>query len=178
MAEVIQLDQFKKHQIAKRCFKQLNAGFRESYNESTRIPDLSDQVLLFLANPDENSTRLSYQLIQHVILPRNQKPALQPDKKTEIDLMDIHLFLVDKIRFEIMTRLGWLESYPGSDSTVIDLITNYEKTRYDRYNTPPQLSKSHESFDEFIALGKREKETFVRKFFLSAMMAFEGQNRK
>jgi hypothetical protein len=178
MTNVIQLNQFKKRQIARRCFQQLNVNFKESYNAETRIKDFSGLVLLFLANPDETSTALAYQLIQFVLLPKNQQPASTLDKKTEIDLMDIHLYLVDKVRFEIMQRLGWIESYPGCDSSVIDLIIHYEKIRYDRYNTPPQLSKHHEGYDEFMSLGDREKETFVRRFFLSALVAFEGQNKE
>jgi len=178
MAEIIQLDQFRRHQIGKRCFQRLNVKFKKSYNEDTKIGDLSAATLLFLANPDEHSTALSYQLIQYVTLPKNQQPVHPPDKKTEIDLMDIHLYLVDKIRFEIMNRLDWIESYPGSESPIIDLIINYEKIRYDRYNTPPLLAKHHESYDEFISLGDREKETFIRKFFLSALVAFESTYKK
>ncbi len=178
MATVIQLDQFKRHQIGKRCFKHLNARFRESYDGSTKTADLSDQVLLFLANPDEISTSLTYQLIQYVLLPKDRKPIHPPDKKTEIDLMDIHLYLVDKIRFEIMLRLGWIESYPGSDVTIIDLIINYEKTRYDRFKFPPQLSRNHEAFNEFVSLTDREKETFIRKFFLNALVVFSNKDKE
>ena len=178
MATIIKLDHFKRQQIGKNCFKYLNAKFRESYNDTTTVADLSDSVLLFLANPDEKSTTLIYQLIQFVLFPKGSNPSHPPDKKAEIDLMDIHLYLVDKIRFEIMRRLDWIESYPGSGATIIDLIIEYEKTRYDHFKTPPQLSKSHKSYDDFINLTDREKETFVRRFFLDAMVVFSNRGKE
>ena len=62
--------------------------------------------------PEENSTAAYFELVMGVF---NLGPAVRfydLEKTEQIKLTDVHLFLADQVRFELMRRLGWCGRFP------------------------------------------------------------------
>ncbi|MCG8336158.1 MAG: hypothetical protein MJE63_16715 [Proteobacteria bacterium] len=177
MSDIIHLDQYKRRQQAKQCFKFWNAQFRDSFDEATKVGDLPDNVLLFIASPGEKSAGAVYQLIEQVKYPQTRLEE-KDVQKLEMDLMDVHLHLADIFRYEMMYRLGWIESYPKMDCPLLDLIEAIEPGTKDMFSNPPNLKPDHPQYAEFAKLIPREKELFIRKLFVNALIEFNKKVNK
>lgn len=176
MAQVIDLDRYKADQIAQKAYKDWHRRFKETFSFDTCLSDLSDSTLLFLASPEDKSVNAFYELIVSVLesLSDNASPsshAVHP--KNDMDLMDIHLYLADRVRFEMMKRLSWLTSYPGEGVSIILLIRDYRQNKYESFTNPPILSPDHPGYKEYQSLIKRERELYVRKLFVPALLEFK-----
>ena len=66
MAEVIQLESFKRKQAATRGFKSWSKRFGDRLDEQTRLSDLSDNTLLFLISPGDQNIFALYELVMGV----------------------------------------------------------------------------------------------------------------
>ena len=174
MANVIYIDQYKNQKLSRRCFNSWKVRFRETYTNSTQLAEISDKTLLYLATPGEKSTSTFYELIQNINDLTPQQPNPTTDSATEVEKMDIHFYLADKVRFEMMVRLGWLESYPQQQLPIIELVRQFKENHLDLFNNPPQLSTNHPGYEEFRKLIIREQELFIRKLFVSALSAFKA----
>jgi hypothetical protein len=97
---------------------------------------------------------------------------LSPEEKIEV--IDEYLFLLDMIRFECMKRLGWLESYPGEDISLAELIIRFEKLAPHLQAKVPILDKRHPSFEKFKNMDTIDKESFVRKMIPKAIGEFQA----
>jgi hypothetical protein len=86
---------------------------------------------------------------------------LEPVRKMAV--IDEYLFLLDQIRFECMKRLGWLESYPGWNISLVDMIVQFESLGPLIQAQVPALSKGHPGYKEYLALNTFDRESFVRK---------------
>ena len=177
MSDIIHLDQYKRKQQARQCFKFWNAQFRESFDETTKIGDLSDKVLLFVASPGEKSAGAVYQLIEQVKYPESGLEE-RDAQKLEMDLMDIHLHVADIFRYEMMYRLDWIESYPKMDCPILELIEAIEPGSKDMFSNPPDLKSDHPQYPEFEKLIPRERELLIRKLFVNALIEFNKQVKK
>lgn len=175
MAKIIELEQYKKDKIGKRCFKYWNQHLKQSCSFFTQLRDLYDEDLLMLAAPGEESTVMFYMLIQSVHQENNTTLQDQPPTLSEIEKMDLHLYLADKVRLEMMVRLSWLKSYPQQELSVIDLVRQYHLHRLENYNSPPELSSRHPDYHQYQKLINREKELFIRKLFPKALNLFKSK---
>ena len=171
MSNIIQLDPLRKKKLGEKGFRLWNAQFKQSFDENTRLADLPDKVLLFLASPGEKSTGAIYDLIERIRYPHWKYSNPEDEKKREMNLIDIHLYLLDHIRLEMMRRLDWLEEYGGMDTPILDLILDFDKS-HPAFATPPQLAKDHPQIGEYLELIPKEQEVFIRKLAVSALIEF------
>jgi hypothetical protein len=175
MSNIIQLEQYKRSKLGKNSFKYWNSQFHQSFNESTTICDLPDNILLFLASPGDKSEGTINQLIRAIRFPKDKPGTKALQKQVKMMLMDIHLFLLDRLRLEMLLRLGWIDDYPGKKVAILDLILNFSQTNYEQFKNPLPLAHNHPRWQEYNGLIPREKELFIRRLFVNALIEF---NRK
>ncbi|MEJ2363469.1 MAG: hypothetical protein P8017_02100 [Deltaproteobacteria bacterium] len=175
MAEVIQLDSFKRKQAATRGFRSWSRRFKEKLDEQTRLSDLSNKTLLFLISPGDQNIFALYQLVMGVKDLGTTSDFFQLDKAEKMVVIDISIYLLDQLRFECMRRLNWLESSPRSQTPIVDLVEQYPQLKEQGTNLVPSRCESHPKYQIFNRLSELEKETFVRKQIPEAIETF-GKN--
>ena len=92
---------------------------------------------------------------------------LNSDQKMRV--MDLYLFLLDRIRFELMRRLGWLSRYPGDDLTLVELVIQFDKVGPTLQARLPELAPSHSGYSTFVSMNEFEKEEFIRRLIPEAL---------
>jgi hypothetical protein len=97
---------------------------------------------------------------------------LPPKKK--IAVIDRHLFLLDRIRFECMKRLGWLVTYPGEELTLVELVTQFDKLAPGMEAEIPALSPEYPGYKRYSAMNTFDKDAFVRKLVPKALKEIEA----
>jgi hypothetical protein len=175
MAEVIQLDSFKRKQAAIRGFRSWSRRFKERLDEQTRLSDLSDKTLLFLISPGDQNIFALYELVMGIKDLGTTSDFFQLDKAEKIEVIDISIYLLDQLRFECMRRLNWLEGSARSKVPIVELIEQYPQLKEQGTILIPPLSESHPKYQIFKRLSELEKETFIRKQIPEAIEAF-GKN--
>ncbi|MDD2903977.1 MAG: hypothetical protein PHU44_16245, partial [Syntrophales bacterium] len=121
MAEVIDLDGFRRKLAADQAFRTWLARFKEQFGPETRLQDLSPQTLLYLASPGEDNLYVYFDLIMGAQgLGGSVRFRLDDlDYQVKLKIMDTAFALVDRVRFEVMRRLGWVDTAPGMDTPLI-----------------------------------------------------------
>ena len=175
MAEVIQLDSFKRKQAATRGFRSWSRRFKEKLDEQTSLSDLSNKSLLFLISPGDQNIFALYELVMGVKGLGTTSDFFQLDKTEKMEVIDISIYLLDQLRFECMSRLNWLESSARSQVPIVELIEQYPQLREQGATLVPSLSESHPKYQIFTRLSELEKETFIRKQIPEAIETF-GKN--
>jgi hypothetical protein len=95
------------------------------------------------------------------------------DKEKQMRIVDIHLFLADQSRFEIMRRMGWLDSFASEKYSLIEMVQAYEKISTFCNNNPPELAGSHPDYNTYRALTQLDRETFIRRMIPKALETFK-----
>ena len=88
-------------------------------------------------------------------------------------VMDRYLFLLDRIRYEYMKRLAWLESYPGQELTLVEMLIHFEKLGPGLQATTPTLHKDHPDYQRFDRMNAFEKEEFIRNLIPEALKTIQ-----
>jgi hypothetical protein len=88
--------------------------------------------------------------------------------------MDVHLFLIDQVRFELIRRLGWLISFPCENHTLLEVVHAFETTKAEARQEPAALSESHPEYNAYNKLVDAEKQVFIRRKFLKALEEFHS----
>lgn len=175
MAKIIDLDRYKKKQLSDLCLNAWNRRFRENFDEFTTLKHLSDKTVLYLASPGDKSTNAFYELIDCMQGQLRKKKNQSINKQDELEMMDIHLLLADRVRFELMARLEWVSEYPDEQLPIIDLVQEFRKNIYKSFHRPPKLSDHHPDYPRFETLIDREKEVFIKKLFVNALIVFNNK---
>jgi len=97
---------------------------------------------------------------------------LSPQKKMSV--IDQYLFLLDRIRFECMKRMKWLESYPGENFTLVELIVNFDKLAPRLQAEIPELNADYPGYKEYSKMNTFDKEVFVRKLIPQVLEEIQG----
>jgi hypothetical protein len=174
MPPVIDLEKGRLHLAAKRGFRNWVSGFGEDFGLSTRLGDLSIETLGILAKGKESGAFYIYDLTMNL---QNMGSAFEfneLDPRKKMAIIDRYIFILDLLRFEIMKRLGWLESYPGEPLTLVELVLRFEEVAPDIQAKPPHLSKDHPGYQRFMRMNVLDREVFVRKLIPQALKAVEG----
>ncbi|MBU2648422.1 hypothetical protein KKI24_27195 [bacterium] len=173
MAKLIDLNQYRMTQICDRAFKGWRKRFGGSYTPGTRFSDLDSATIRILAEPGENSAFIFYELIMGILnLGQGyQFDTLRPEARLKV--VDIHFFLADLVRYELMTRIAWIETYTGSDQPLIELVSAYDASDYTRFTDPPPLSAKHPLYSVFSQKINREKDVMIRQLFRDALTVFK-----
>ena len=173
MTKIVDLHDYRTKMVEQRAFGPWRKRFGEAYDTNTRLSDLSDKTLFFLAQPGENSSIAYYEIIMGVLDlgPATKFNYLASEK--QMCVVDIHLFLADQMRFELMHRLKWLETAPCQRFSMIAMIQSYEQIRDQCKDTPPGLAPSHPGHATYQQLAARDKEVFIRQLLREALEQFE-----
>ncbi|HDM10217.1 MAG: hypothetical protein JRI39_04270 [Deltaproteobacteria bacterium] len=169
MSQVIEFEKARLNVAAKRGYRNWISTFEEKFSSETKLSDLSVTTLAYLAQAQDKSTFYLYDLIMSLEglgsgFEFNELPG---DKKMSV--IDRYLFILDRIRFECMKRLGWLDSYPGEDLTIVEMIARFEEIAPALHARIPVLSKDHPAYESYSSLNSFEQETFIRKLIPKAL---------
>jgi hypothetical protein len=173
MPKLVDLHDYRTKAVEQKVFGPWQKRFGETYHLETRLSDLSDRTLYFLARPGEKSAIAYYEMIMGVLdLGPATKFNYLPSEQ-QMQVVDIHLFLADQMRFEMMRRLEWLEGLPGQSCTVVAMVQTYEQMRTKCQKNPPGLAPSHPGSQAYRQLATRDKEVFIRQLLREALEEFQ-----
>lgn len=174
MTEVVDLDRARHEAAVRRGYRNWRSRFHEKFGEATRTGDLSDATLRFLSQGSEEAAFYLYDLIMCVLQLGSgfEIRALSPEDRLRV--MDRYLFLLDRLRFEVMRRLGWVDAFPGEDDSLVELVRRYDTLAPALQAAVPELSRDHPDYETYRTVSAFEKESFIRKMIPAALEAFSG----
>ena len=175
MTKIVNLQAYRTRALEQKGFGPWHKRFGESYGKETRLSNLSDRTLYLLALPGEDSSVAFYELIMGIL---NLGGALKfhyLDKKDQMMVIDIHLFLADQVRFEMMHRLGWLDSFLSEEYSIIEMIQAFDNVKAHCKDKPPELAESHPDHSAYLNLASRDREIFIRRMFPKALETFKDR---
>jgi len=175
MSELLDLTAYRSKVVEQRAFGSWRKRFGESYGAETRLADLSDRTLYFLAKPGEETAFAYYELIMGILGLGEAPKFYYLDEKDQLRVMDVHLFLADQVRFELMRRLGWLTSLPGENVTLLEMVQAFETTQAEARQKPAALSNTHPEYNAYNKLINAEKQVFIRRRLLKALEEFRAR---
>lgn len=172
MSKIVNLNEYRTHQAETRCFGAWKKRFGGDYVLGTRLADLSDRVVAYLATPGDNGNAAFYELILGTMGYEPGVGFYQLANEERLAVVDIHLFLADQVRFEMMRRIGWLRLPAVAQASLVDLIRNFEGHRLALRSTPPELVETHPQYATFKQLPGRDREVFIRQLLRGALEEF------
>jgi hypothetical protein len=173
MADIVNLKSYRTKAVQKRGLAPWEKRFGETFKEHTCFPDLSEKTIYALAVPGEGSNTAFYELIMGILNIGKPAKFYYLEKDEQLRVVDIHLFLADQVRFEMMRRLQWLNSNPCDTYALLDMVQDFDRLRELCRSAPPQLSPLHPEFKIYNALTEGDKESFVRRLLPKALEAFK-----
>ena len=173
MTKIVNLQTYRTKTMEQRGFGPWSKRFGELYNNETRLSDLPDKTLFFLAQPGEDSAVAYYELIMGVLGLGEGLEFYYIDKKDQLVIMDIHLFLADQIRFEMMHRLGWLGRFPCDQYAILEIVQHFDQVKIACKDKHPELATSHHNYETYRKLMRRDKDAFIRRMFREALNIFK-----
>ena len=88
-------------------------------------------------------------------------------------MVDIHLFLADQVRFEMMRRLTWIKAFEGEKYTLIEMVQEFDTIKTRCSSNPPDLAESNPDYATYAQLTIGDKEVFIRRLLQEALEAFK-----
>lgn len=172
MAEIVQLANYRSQVLLRDGYAIWRQKFHGQYNANTCLKDLSAGTLCLLAEPGDESTDALYGMIIG-FLGYGQTLFNDLNAKIQSRVIDIHLFVADHIRFEMMARLKWLMQYKGSHYPFFEMVRRWERIKaIDRQN-PPMLSENHPDYPNYKNLIPHDQQVFIRRLLPAALEAFK-----
>ncbi len=172
MSQLLDLTAYRSKVVEQRAFVSWQKRFGESYGAETRLADLSDRTLYFLAKPGEKTALAYYELIMGILGMGEGPKFYYLDDKDQLMVMDVHLFLIDQVRFELMRRLGWLTSFPGENYTLLEMVQAFKTIKAEVRQKPVALSRFHPEYNAYNKLISKDKEVFIRRKIVKAIEEF------
>ena len=171
---IIDLEEGRLLMAVKKGYRNWTSRFGEEFGMETQLSQISFKTLSYLAQSSNDGTFYIYDLIMNLreLGSGFEFNELGPDEK--IAVIDRHLLVLDRVRFECMKRLGWLETYPGEESTLVELITRFDKLAPALQAKFPLLSKDYPGYEQYCAMNTFDKEAFVRKLIPKALKEIEA----
>ena len=125
---------------------------------------------MFLAQGGEKKSFYLYDLIMNLQDLGSGFGFNELHTSEKMSVMDRYLFLLDRIRFEYMKRLGWLDNYPGQEFTLVEIILQFNQLAPGLQAKIPELSRDHPGYSRFNNMNAFEKEEFIRKLVPEALV--------
>jgi hypothetical protein len=173
MAKIVNYQAYRTQALTQRGFGPWHKRFGESYSEQTRLSDLSEKTIYLLSLPGETSATAFYELIMGILNFGKASKFYYLDKEEQMRVVDIHLFLADQSRFEIMRRMGWLDRFTSEKYSLIEMVQAFEKVSTFCTNNPPELAESHPDHITYKAMTLLDRETFIRRMIPQALETFK-----
>ncbi len=172
MADIVHLQSYQTKVAEKKGFAPWRKRFGEVFSRTTTLSELSDSTLYFLACPGEENAVAFYELIMGVLGIGEAIKFYYLEQAEKMIVMDIHLFLLDQVRFEIMRRLGWVRSFPCEKQSILDMVRSFEKIKARVEPKPPELAQAHPDFAAYKKASIMDKKVLIRRMFPKAVEAF------
>jgi hypothetical protein len=173
MTKVVDLQTYRTKLVEQKGFGPWRIRFAETFDSTTRLEDLSGATLYYLAQPGELSSVAYYELIMGVL---DLGPAIKfhyLDNRNQMLVVDLHLFLADQIRFEMMRRLKWITGFEGTKYSILMMLQEYNRVKENCRANPPELAGSNSDYAGYHQLTTGDKEVFIRRMLQEALDAFE-----
>ena len=174
MTKIVDLKAYRTKAVEQRGFGPWQKRFGETFNSATRLEDLSDKTLYFLAQPGEPSSVAYYEVIMGVLDLGTAAKFHYLGNTDQMRVVDLHLFLADQVRFEMMRRLKWITGFEGVKYSILEMIQAFYKVKENSRVNPPELSASNSDYDEYQRLTTGDKEVFIRRMLQEALEAFKN----
>ena len=169
MSRIIDMKEGQLHLAVKRGYRNWISRFKEDFDEGTRLGDISSGTLSYLAQGRDKGTFYLYDLIMNIQGLGSGFEFNELSPKEQMRVIDRYLFLLDRVRFECMKRLGWLESYPGEEYALVELIVRFDSLAPGLQAGVPLLKKDHPGYTEYSSLNTMDREVFVRRLIPRAL---------
>ena len=173
MTKIVDLQTYRTRALEQRGFGPWQKRFGESFDSKTRIVDLSDSTLYYLAQPGESSSIAYYEFIMGILDLGTASKFHYLGNRDQMMVVDIHIFLADQMRFEMMRRLEWIRSFEGGKYSLLDMVQEFEKVKTKCRQHPPILSKSNSDYATYTELTSGDKDVFIRRMLQEALDAFK-----
>jgi hypothetical protein len=173
MDNIVNLQKYRTRAIEHKGFDPWHKRFGESYDQHTRLPDLSEKTLYQLALPGEDTAIAYYELIMGILDFGQSTKFYYLDTPGQMKVIDIHLFLSDQVRFEMMRRLGWINSYACENHSLLKMVMEFDEVKAMAGKHPPALSASYPDYEAYKELTAGDKEVFIRQRLRDALDTFQ-----
>ena len=173
MKKIVDLQSYRNKALEQRSFGPWQKRFGEIYGIRTRLSDLSEKTLYYLALPGDNSSNAFYEFIMGVLDLGPASNFHYLENKDQLLVVDIHLFLADQVRFELMRRLGWLQRFSTENNTLLETVQKSEKMKAVSREAPPVLAETHPEYNDYQKLTLGDKEVFIRRLLQEALEVFK-----
>lgn len=175
MADILDMQQQRRRLAASRGFATWSRRFSTSFDDWTTLADLDDNLLRVLIQGNHASSLLLHQLIMGVLKLGKRTCFDDLESPVKLVVMDIGLFLLDQLRFEVMRRLGWVEPTPFASTPAVDLIENFTARYAPMRTQTPQLLRQHPRYREYQEVFEPDRAVFVRRLIPEAIEQFEEE---
>jgi len=177
VAEVVDLDRFRRKLAADKGFRTWLKRFQDQFGPDTRLADLAPETLLYLATPGEENLYVFFDLVMGA---KGLGGALRfrlddLESSTKLRIMDAAFALMDRARFEIMRRLGWVNEIPGENAPLIALVQQAWEEGSDLARQVPRLAPDHPDYPAYQKLGSIDQGTAIRRLIPRAIAQFRNQ---
>ena len=173
MAKIIRLDEYRETAAMRAGSDQ---WLKTSVNATrTSLCELSPHTLFRLAEAGDGNATAFYALIIGFLGYGPSERFDTLDSQTQSHVLDIHLFMADQIRFEIMYRLGWLDCSAGNPFSLFEMVSRFAEVKQVCQAHPPRLAKDHPRWSEYQRLVDRDQQVFIRRMLTSALAAFKAR---
>jgi hypothetical protein len=173
MSRVVELDKVRTNAAIRRGYRNWTGKFGEEFGDRTGARDLSETTLIFLAKASDEASFYLYDLIMNLLNLGSGFEIRELSAADRMIVMDRYLFVLDRLRFEIMRRLGWLEDFEGEEITLVELIKQYDRLAPRLQAAIPSLNPGHPEYEAYQGINTLEKESFIRKLIPDALERFE-----
>ncbi len=173
MTKVVDLQTYRTRALEQRSFGLWQKRFAETFDSKTRLEDLSDATLYFLAQPGELSSVAYYEVIMGILRLGAAAKFYYLNNSDQMRVVDIHLFLSDQVRFEMMRRLKWITGFEGVRFSILEMVEKFETVKKICRANPPMMSESNSKYAEYNELTAGDKEVFIRRMLQEALEAFK-----
>jgi hypothetical protein len=177
VAEVVDLDRFKRKLAADKGFRTWLQRFQDQFGPDTRLEDLAPETLLYLATPGEENLYVFFDLVMGA---KGLGGALRfrlddLETPTKLRIMDAAFALMDRVRFEVMRRLGWVEGVPGEEAPLIALVQEAWRQGSAFSREVPRLAPSHPDYESFQKMSPIDQGTAIRRLIPQAVAQFRSR---
>lgn len=176
--EVIDLKKARQELAAKRGYRNWVTRFKEVFDLKTKPSDISSETLSHLAKGKGENAFCLYDLIMNLLELGSGFELNELDSEDKMAVIDRYLLLLDIVRFECMKRAGWLESYPGENHALTEVIIDFMKLGPSLQARLPELSQDHADYKLFLEMNTFEKTEFIRKLVPEILKEIEQKAKE
>lgn len=163
--------------MADKGFRTWLSGFQEQFGPDTRLTDVSAATLLYLATPGDENLYVFFDLIMGAYgLGGSARFRLDDlDAPMKLKIMDTAFALMDRVRFEVMRRLGWVTDVPDQNTPLIALVKAAWSGEAAFAGAVPRLAADRPGYERYARLPPIDQRVFVRRLIPQAVAEFRAQ---